>query len=75
MPKDKTKCRICQFREINYTTSVTGLPVAHGLCRECFEKLMARRPGAGGYYGFREINRCRSREKQEDIYATKYGRD
>ena len=70
MRKDKTKCRLCQCREINYTTSVTGRPVAHGVCRECFEKMMARRPGAGGYYG-----RSRSREQQEDIFETKYGRD
>lgn len=69
MAKDKTKCSDCQLNSIDYETSVTGVPVKHGFCRNCFEKRMARHAGDG-------MNRFRSRRPlsaQENTYETKHG--
>lgn len=35
---DKNLCRMCQQKPIEYRTTVTGLPLKHGKCRECHER-------------------------------------
>jgi len=68
--KNKTLCGECQYRPIEYRTSVTGQPVKHGFCQECFERRAARHAGAG-----HRDNTGRTQEHREDRYETKYGRD
>ena len=69
MAKDKTKCRECQSRPIEYTTSITGATLKHGVCRDCYERRASRVPGNGGNFG----RNGRTTEMKENTYETKYG--
>jgi hypothetical protein len=69
MAKDKTKCRECQLRPIEYTTSTTGRNIAHGVCRECYERRAAK-SNCGGFGNYRSR---RTQDMKEDTYETKHG--
>ena len=67
MTKDRTKCRECQFSAIEYTTTVTGGIIAHGVCRQCYEKRAARGRHIGGGFS------TRTPDMKENVYETKHG--
>lgn len=69
MAKDKKLCRECQSRPIDYTTSITGAELKHGICRDCHERRAARRPGTG----VRSGGNSRSAEMKENTHETKNG--
>lgn len=70
-PKDLNLCGKCQDRPVAYRTTVTGNSMGHGLCRECYERQIAARPGLPD--GWRAWSRPRF--MQENIAETKYGVD
>lgn len=67
--KDLSLCRECQSRPIEYTTSITGCKLKHGVCRDCYERRAARNPR-----GFHPKPK-RNRDQAEDTRETKYGVD
>ena len=71
MAKNKNLCWDCQSRLIDYRTSITGVPLKHGLCRECFELQAAKRQGTGGRLNMGG----RTQDQKEDTHETKYGID
>lgn len=69
MAKDKSKCRECQAAPIEYTTSVTGCKLKHGVCRSCYERRAARHPE----WGSKKTRR--TQDMMEKQHETKYGID
>lgn len=70
--KDRTKCRDCQDRPIEYTHGLSGSPMLHGVCRDCYEQ-MIRRSRTGKYHAGN--GRGRTADHKEATHETKYGRD
>lgn len=38
---DKSICWNCRMRPVEYKVSVTGKPLNHGICRDCYESKAA----------------------------------
>lgn len=70
MARNKSLCRECQLRPIEYDTSITGSKVKHGLCRDCYERRAARGQSGAGLALFKSR---RTRDMQENTYETKHG--
>ena len=69
-PLDKSLCKACQSRKIDYATSTTGARLQHGYCRSCYESYAAKHMSGGG-----SRRDGRTSEMRENQYETKYGRD